>query len=150
MSPADKHDDEYIEAEIVEEGEYGGPASPTSYYVETTPAGRPPRSADFFATIFFILLLLVLTVIFVILGFGFGLATIGCADSAVTCNYNLISFGSLVVIVGVPAIALIGIVFTVIWIARRKLTFWIPLVASIAAVGAYTLGSYLVGLAVPV
>ena len=141
-------DDEYIEAEIIEEGAYAGSDGATSYYIETTAAGRPPRSADFFATIFLILMLLVLTVIFVIFGIGFGLSTIGCADSSTACNYNLISFGSLVVIVGVPAVALIGTVFSVVWIARRKISFWIPLVASLAAIGLFMLGSYLVGLAV--
>lgn len=141
------NDDEYIEAEIVEDGQYAGPPS-AAYFVETTPAGRPPRSWDFFLTIFLIFVLLVLTAIFVILGFGFGLSTIGCADSG-GCNYNLISFGSLVVIVGVPVLALIGIVLSVIWIARRKVTFWIPLVASLATVGLFVLGSYLVELALP-
>lgn len=141
-------DDEYLEAEIVEEGDYAGPANPTSYYIETTPAGRPPRSADFFATIFLIMMLLVLTAIFVVLGIGFGFSTIGCADSSTACDYNLISFGSLLVIIGVPAVTLIGIVLSFVWIARRKLTFWIPLVASFAAVGVFMLGSYLVRLAV--
>lgn len=143
-------DDEYIEAEIIEEGSYAGPAvATTSYYVETTPEGRPPRSWDFFLTIFFIFMLLVLTAIFVVLGFAFGASTIGCADSDVQCNYDFISFGSLMVIIGVPAIALIGIVASVVWIARRKLSFWIPLVASLAAMGLFMLGSYIVDLAVP-
>jgi len=135
-------DEEYIEAEIVED-DYT-----QQYFAETTRAGRPPRSWDFFLTLFFAILMLVLTVLFVVLGLGFGFSTIGSADSTVTCNYNLISFGSLVVIVGSPIVALIGLVLTIVWIARRKVTFWIPLLASLIAVAIFMLGSYLVGLAV--
>lgn len=137
-------DDEYIEAEIVEDGDYADP----NYYIETTAAGRPPRSWDFFLTLFFGLVLVVLTVIFVISALGFGLSTIGCADSSQSCNYDLISFGSLTVIIGVPFVALVGAVLSVVWIARRKISFWIPLVASLFGVGIFMLGSYLVKLAV--
>ena len=121
----------------------------TDLFVENTPEGRPPRSWDFFLTIFFIFVLLVLTAIFVFSALGFGVATIACADSSVECNYDFISFGALFVLFGVPIVALAAIIFSVVWIARRKLSFWIPLVACLATVGVFMLGSYIVDLAVP-
>jgi len=136
--------DDYIEAEIVEEGDYAGPQYPAAM----TPTARAPRSWDFFLTILLIAVLLVLAVIFVILGFGFGLSTIGCGDSAVACNLNQISFASLLVIIGVPGVTLISIIFSAVWILRRKLSFWIPLVGILVAIGLYVLGGYLVDLAV--
>lgn len=118
-------------------------------FVENTPEGRPPRSWDFFLTIFLIFMLLVLTAIYIVLALGFGVAALGCADSSEECTAAYVSIGSLIVLIGVPVVALVGIVLSVVWIARRKLSFWIPLVASLVTVGLYLLGSYVVGLGLP-
>jgi len=118
-------------------------------FAEETPEGRPPRTWDFFLTIFLIFLLLVLAVIFEVLGLGLAVSTITCADSSVDCNYDFISAGSLIAIVGIPLVTLAGIVLAIIWIARRKVSFVMPLVAAILVVGLYLLGSWVVDLAVP-
>ncbi|CAN5427385.1 hypothetical protein BH10ACT7_BH10ACT7_07510 [soil metagenome] len=126
------------------EQDFGG-----KVFSEDTPEGRPPRTWDFFLTIFLLFLLLVLTVIFVVLGLGFGVATLTCADSNIECNYDFISFGALLVIIGVPIVALVGIIISVVWIARRKLSFLVALIACVVAVGVFALGSTIVDLAVP-
>jgi len=108
-----------------------------------------PRSWDFFLTVFLLFLLLVLTALFVVLGLGFGVATLGCADSAGACNDTVISVGSLLATVGTSAVALAGIVVAVVFIARRRISFVVPLVACLAVVGLFVLGSWLVRLAVP-
>ena len=118
-------------------------------FMENTPEGRPPRTWDFFLTIFLLFLLLALTVIFVVLGLGFGVATLTCADSNIECNYDFISFGALLVIIGVPVVALVGIIVSVVWIARRKRSFLVALIACVAAVGVFAVGSTIVDLAVP-
>ena len=118
-------------------------------FVENTPAGRPPRSWDFFLTIFLLLLLLLLTAIFVVLGFGLSVSALPCADSSVACNYGVISAGTLIVLIGTPLVAIAGVVVTVVWIARRKISFVIPLIACAVAVALFIIGSYLVDLAVP-
>ena len=118
-------------------------------FIENTPEGRPPRTGDFFATIFLLFLLLTLTVIFVVLGLGFGVSTLTCADSDLECNYDFISFGALLVIIGVPVVALAGIILSVVWIARRKLSFPVALIACLVAVGVFALGNTIVDLAVP-
>lgn len=117
--------------------------------VEETEEGRPPRGWDFFLTIFLLFLLLVMTVVFLVAGLGFGVRTLTCADSAERCNYDVISIGSLIVIIGTPLVALAGIVVSVVWIARRKISFIIPLIAVLASAGLFILGGWLVDLAVP-
>ncbi|MEO8094124.1 MAG: hypothetical protein ABI632_04230 [Pseudolysinimonas sp.] len=118
-------------------------------FMENTPEGRPPRAWDFFLTIFLIFMLLVLTVIFEVLAIGLAVTTITCADSSVACNYTFISAGSLVAIIGIPVVALTGIVLSIVWIARRKVSFVMPLIASLLVVGLYLLGAWVVDLAVP-
>ena len=118
-------------------------------FAENTPEGKPPRTWDFFLTIFLIFLLLVLSVIFLVLGFGLGVSTIACADSDAVCNYDFISVGTLIVLIGVPLVALAGIVLSIVWIARRKLSFIMPLIASLLVVAVFLLGSWIVDLAVP-
>ncbi len=118
-------------------------------FAEDTPEGRPPRTWDFFLTIFLIFVLLVLAVIFFVLGLGLTVSTITCADSSVSCNYDLISGGSLTVLIGVPLVTLAGIILAVVWIARRKVAFVMPLIASLLVVGLFLLGSGIIDLAVP-
>lgn len=118
-------------------------------FAENTPEGRPPRTWDFFLTIFLIFILLVLAVIFEVLAFSLAVSTITCADSSAACHYDLISAGSLIAIVGVPLVALVGIVLSIVWIARRKISFLMPLIASVLVVGVFLLGSWIVDLAVP-
>ena len=118
-------------------------------FSENTVEGRPPRTWDFFLTIFLLFLLLVLTVLFVVLGFGFGITTLTCADAALSCNYDAISVGALLVIIGVPVVALAGIILSVVWIARRKLSFPMALIANVAAIIVFIAGGTIVDLAVP-
>lgn len=118
-------------------------------FAENTPEGRPPRTWDFFLTILLGVILLILAVIFELLGFGLAVTTITCADSSVACNGSLISIGSLITLVGIPLITLAGIVLSVVWIARRKVSFLMPLIASLLVVGVYLLGAWLVALGVP-
>ena len=117
-------------------------------FVEYTPEGRPPRSWDFFLTIFLLLLLLILTGVFVIVGFGLSVSALGCADSS-SCNYLVISVGTLVVMIGTPVVALAGIIVSVEWIARRKRSWLVALIACLLSVGVFFLGTTLVRLAVP-
>jgi len=110
---------------------------------------KPPRSWDFFLTVFLIFLLLVLTAIFVFLGFGLSVSTLGCADSSENCNGLVISVGTLLAIVGTSLVAIAGIVTSIVFIARRRVSFVVPLAACLAVVGLFVLGSWLVRLAIP-
>lgn len=110
---------------------------------------KPPRSWDFFLTVFLLFLLLVLTAIFLVLGFGLSVASLGCADSADNCNGLAVSIGTLLATAGTAVVALAGIVTSIVFIARRRVSFVVPLVACLAVVGLFALGSWLVRAAVP-
>jgi hypothetical protein len=112
-------------------------------------AGQAPRNWDFFLTVLLLIMLLVMTGVFVLAGFGFGVRTIGCADDAGACNSELISLGSLLAVAGTPIIALAAIIVSVIRIARRKLSFLVPIIGIAASVLVFLLGSWLLDLAVP-
>ena len=117
-------------------------------FVEYTPEGRPPRSWDFFLTIFLLLLLLILTGVFVIVGFGLSVSALGCADSS-SCNNLVISGVTLFGMIGSPVVALAGMIVSVVGIARRKRSGLVALIACLLSVGVFFLGTTLVRLAVP-
>lgn len=108
---------------------------------------KQPRGWDFFLTSVFILVLLVLTGIFVTLGIGFGLNTLGCSGG---CDLDAIGIGAQVTTFGSPVVALIAIIVAVVFIARRKVAFWVPLVGILVIGGLYVLGAFLVSQGVPV
>lgn len=110
---------------------------------------KPPRSWDFFLTVFLIFVLLVLTAIFIFLGFGMSVGVLGCADAAGACNGVAISAGTLLATVGTAVIALAGVVTSVVFIARRRVSFVVPLVACLVVIGLFALGAWLVRVAVP-
>lgn len=110
---------------------------------------KPPRSWDFFLTIFLLFLLLVLTAIFIFLGLGMSVGVLGCADSAGTCNGLAISAGVLLATIGTAVVALAGVVTSIVFIARRRVSFVVPLVACLVVVGLFALGAWLVRVAVP-
>lgn len=109
---------------------------------------QSPRSWDFLLTTFFILLLLALTAVFIALAVGFGVATLGCLDSGATCNNDVISLGSRLVMFGTPVVAVVAIVVAIVFVWRRRIAFWVPIVGILAITGVYLLGSFLVAQAV--
>ena len=121
----------------------------TEEFVVQSEAERPPRSWDFFLTVFLIFVLLVLTAIFTVLGFGLSVSTLGCADSSENCNGLVISIGTLIAIAGSAVAAIAAIIVSVVFIARRRIAFVVPLVGCLAVVAMFLVGSWLVRLAVP-
>lgn len=110
---------------------------------------KPPRSWDFFLTVFLLFLLLAITAVFVISALGMSVATIGCGDSGGQCNTTVLSVGTLLALGGPVLIALAGTITTVVFIARRRRSFLVPLLTCVVSVGVFMLGSWLVDLAVP-
>ena len=110
---------------------------------------KPPRSWDFFLTVFLLFLLLVLTGIFLVLGLGLSVSALGCADSSDACNGVAFSAGTLLATAGTAVVALAGFVITIVFIARRRVSFLVPLITCAAVVGLFFVGSWLVRVAVP-
>lgn len=108
-----------------------------------------PRTWDFFLTGLFVVVLLALTGIFIVLGLGLGFGALGCADSSVACNHTAIAIGGALVTFGTPLLALATIAVTVVFFAKRRITFVVPLIGVLAVTGAYLLGYFLVTQGVP-
>lgn len=111
--------------------------------------GKAPRTWDFLLTVFLLFLLLVLTALFIVLGFGLSVGSLGCADSSEACNGTVISIGVLIATVGPAMVALAGLVTSIVFIARRRVSFAVPLVSCLVVFGLFALGAWLVRLAVP-
>lgn len=107
---------------------------------------RPaPRTGDFFGTLVLLLVLYALTGIFVVLGLGAGFAAFGCADADVVCNEGTIQVASIAIVFGIPLLALVATIVSIVRLVRRRIAFWVPLVAGVLAVGLYLAGTWLVG-----
>ncbi len=110
--------------------------------------GRPVRTWD-----------LVLTIVLLVLSGGFGLlmlafapllamASDGCV-TGVECNGVQMTIGFWVAVIGPPLVTVVGIVAAIILLARRRVAFWVPLVASVLAFGVLFLGAVIVVGSVP-
>jgi hypothetical protein len=113
------------------------------------PVQKQPRGWDFFLTTFLVFLLLVITGIFVAIGVSFGVATLGCSDAGAGCNTGAISLGSQIAVFGTSVVALGAIITSVVFIARRRVAFWVPALGILLVSGLYLLGAFLVAEAVP-
>lgn len=114
-------------------------------------ASKPqsPRSWDFLLTTALIFLLLALTGIFVALGVGIGVATLGCHDVGAGCNTDVIGLASQAVMYGSPVIALVAIVVSIVFISKRRIAFWVPIAGILIVTGLYLAATYLVGQSIP-
>jgi hypothetical protein len=111
-----------------------------------TDTTRPaPRTGDFLGTVALLLVLYALSAVFVVLGLGIGFAAFGCADADAVCNETTIQGASIAILFGIPAIALVATIVSIVRLVRRRIAFWVPLVATALVVGVYLVGTWLVG-----
>ena len=101
----------------------------------TTPSPvRVRRTWDLVLTIVLLVLLAVVSVVAAVAAFGLGFSD-SCGASTV-CDYDRIGEGFIVGIVAPLAIGFIALVVTIVTLIRRRLSFWIPLLGIMLAVGA--------------
>ena len=110
---------------------------------------RQPRGGDFLASTALVVLLGVLSAILVVIGVtSFGAQAIACSDGS-GCNDDVITFGTQLVVIGLPFITIATIVVTVLRVVRRKVAFPVPLIGIALCVLVYIVGAFLVGQSVP-
>ncbi len=111
--------------------------------------GTQPRGGDFLGSTALIVLLVVVSTILVIVGFtSFGAQAIACSDVA-GCNRTVISFGTQLVLIGLPLLTIATVVVTIVRLMRRKVAFPVALIGIAACVIVYVIAAFLVGQAVP-
>jgi hypothetical protein len=110
---------------------------------------KQPRGGDFLGSTALIVLLVVVSAILTVVAFtSFGAQAIACSDFG-ACNGSVISFGTQLVLVGVPLVTIATIVVTIVRIVRRKLAFPVVLIGIAVCVILYVIAAFLVGRAVP-
>lgn len=94
-------------------------------------------------------LLLLLVVFAAIAAFaGAFLAFASDSCSADSCNYGALNAGILIAMISPVVITLVTILITVLLLVRRRLAFWVPLVAYVLITVAWVGAAILVGSAV--
>ena len=98
-----------------------------------------PRNWDFLLSTFLIVILIGQTILFVVLGFTYGLQVLLCSDVGADCNYAVINWSARVVVFGTPLIAIAAIVVAIVRLVRRKHAWWIVLAAMVLNFGIYVI-----------
>ena len=113
------------------------------YAAPVTATRRPRRTWDLVVSILLLVLALgVGLVLFTIAPF-LVMASDSCGASTV-CDTGQIGSGFLLAWIGPAVVIVIGIVATIILLIVRRLAFWVPLVASLLAIGVFALGAAIV------
>jgi uncharacterized BrkB/YihY/UPF0761 family membrane protein len=71
-----------------------------------------------------------------------GMASDGCG--ATNCDYDRMNLGIWVALTAPVALWVVGAVVAVLFLVRRRLAFWVPLVAAALGVAGWILGAWLV------
>jgi len=106
-------------------------------------ARRPVLAWDVALTVILLVLLAAFALVASYLGLFIGLVSDAC--SADTCDFELITWGVGVALISPWVILVITLVFAIIQLVRRRLAFWIPLVAAALIVGMFFVGVALAG-----
>lgn len=107
---------------------------------------RTVRRGDMIASIVLALIAVIANVIVTATAVPLVLLTDSCD---VTCNYTVIESGFIFALAVPSILTLIGIFITILRVVKRKLAFWIPLVAMAAAVMALVIGTAVMILGIP-
>lgn len=106
----------------------------TSTHDQTTLGQLQPRSqVDLVLSIVFMVMLAALTVITSYIALFSIMLTDSCFGDR--CDQDRVALGMNVGLMGPWVVTAIGITVTIVCLVRRKVAFWIPIVAGILAVG---------------
>lgn len=116
-------------------------------YPPAASAKRPVRVWDVTITIILLVLAAGLALIVSYLGFFLGMVSDPCGES--DCDFGVIEAGILVA-VGLPWVVMLAAVVTAVFLlVRRRIAFWVPLVAAALIVGCWILGATIASAGVP-
>lgn len=108
------------------------------------PAGRPRRTWDLVLTI--VLLLLSFAGALVLSFLALFLLAFG-SDSCVVreCNYDIISTGMMIGLVGPWIPVVLALIVSIVLLVLRRIAFWVPIVGAVLSLGALILGFVVAG-----
>ena len=95
-------------------------------------AERERKSWDFILTIFLLVAYLGWSLLCCFAGALVTIQSDSCGASS-ECNYDTVTAGFLIGTFGPALLAVIVLVFTIVWMVRRHISFWIPVAGAILA-----------------
>jgi uncharacterized BrkB/YihY/UPF0761 family membrane protein len=107
-----------------------------------TKPDRERKSWDFILTIFLLVVYLGWSLLCCFAGALVAFVSDSCGASS-TCNTDLVSTAFIIGTFGPAALAVIVLVFTIVWMVRRHISFWIPIAGAVFAAGIVAL-AYLI------
>jgi len=125
----------------------GSPVAPIRPAYPAPPAKPPVRVWDVVLTSMLLVLLGVVALIVSFFGFFLAMASDPCGVR--DCSAELIGLGMLTA-VGLPWIVLvIAVIVSIALMVKRRIAFWIPLVAVPLVVGSWFVGAFIASAGVP-
>lgn len=95
---------------------------------------RERKSWDFLLTIFLLVVYLGWSLLCSFAGGAVFLVSDSCGASS-TCNTDLVGTAFLVGAFGPALLAVIVLIFAIVWMVRRHISFWIPIAGAVLAAG---------------
>lgn len=105
---------------------------------------RERKSWDFILTIFLLVVYLGWSLLCSFAGALVAVASDNCGAPS-TCNGDLVSTAILIGTIGPALLAVIVLVWTIVWMVRRHISFWLPLAGAVLAAGVVVLAYVLAG-----
>jgi hypothetical protein len=105
---------------------------------------RERKSWDFILTIFLLVVYLGWTLLCCFAGALVAFASDSCGATS-TCNTDMVGTAFVIGTFGPAALAVIVLIFTIVWMVRRHISFWIPLAGAVLAAGIVGLAYALAG-----
>lgn len=103
-----------------------------------TKPSRERKSWDFILTIFLLVLFLGWSLLCSFAGALVAFAGDSCGASS-TCNSDLVGTAFMIGMFGPAVLAVIVLLFAIVWMVRRHISFWIPLAGAVLVAGVVAL-----------
>jgi uncharacterized membrane protein (DUF485 family) len=103
---------------------------------------RQRKSWDFILTIFLLVAYLGWSLLCSFAGALLAMAGDSCGASS-TCDFDRLGAAFLLGVFGPAVLAIVVLIFAIVWMVRRHISFWIPIAGSILAAGIVGLAFFL-------
>ena len=134
-------------------GTYGpydayGPVEPVYASAGAAQTKRPIIMWDLILTIVLLVVMIGVTLLASFLSFFLAFAGDSCG-SGITCDYDRISTGMLIAMIGPLAVGVLALIAAVIVLVLKRIAFWIPIVGIVLVIGVFVGGAALTASGVP-
>jgi hypothetical protein len=130
------------------DGTYGS-VEPAYAAADAPPSKRPLVMWDLILTIVLLVVMIGVALLASFLSFFLAFAGDSCG-SGITCDYDRISTGMLIAMIGPLAVGMVALIAAVIVLVLKRIAFWIPIVGIVLVIAVFIGGAALTASGVPV